>query len=363
MPDRRMRLAHAPLRSDAGRTKQGAYEYTRLCQEEDAAILIAFRRTLLSTKGWLLQEAPIGFEAGDGDLFRYVGNDPSSLTDPTGMAPNVEPTQVYPPKAGDYGAFIWPIVWDLKGAKGDGVILQKIDVDFEIRKEAKGNVGPAPWGSFLIGKVGSDKWHHWYEAWPVKNGEVEKEYRDPAMSKEQYKLFMEDFGGPQAFGPDVEAKAHDWFTGANAGRLRPDFTKRNPITWGWIYVTAKARFYPGMGLGELERSGFRRGSAGYTGAGGLYSYGWGRSGRLSPEVEKDELSPLREKGKIFEDPSKYPGNYKNFEDFSETDLAVRAFFVYWSSDGNTTILQGSCAVEAYNQAVGDKDFLHKLGPK
>jgi uncharacterized protein RhaS with RHS repeats len=40
------------------------------------------------TVGRWLTEGPIGFDAGDANLFRYVGNDPTNLTDPSGLAPS-----------------------------------------------------------------------------------------------------------------------------------------------------------------------------------------------------------------------------------------------------------------------------------
>lgn len=36
--------------------------------------------------GRWLEEDPIGFDAGDMDLYRYVGNDPTNATDPSGLA-------------------------------------------------------------------------------------------------------------------------------------------------------------------------------------------------------------------------------------------------------------------------------------
>jgi uncharacterized protein RhaS with RHS repeats len=37
--------------------------------------------------GRWLEEDPSGFEAGDVNLYRYVENDPTNATDPTGLAP------------------------------------------------------------------------------------------------------------------------------------------------------------------------------------------------------------------------------------------------------------------------------------
>jgi uncharacterized protein RhaS with RHS repeats len=35
--------------------------------------------------GRWLQEDPVGFEAGDANLYRYVLNNPTNLTDPNGL--------------------------------------------------------------------------------------------------------------------------------------------------------------------------------------------------------------------------------------------------------------------------------------
>jgi RHS repeat-associated protein len=70
--------------SQTGAANRGAYSYTGLRQDGDTGLVFADRRTLLVTTGRWLQEDPIGFGAGDGDLFRYVGNDPTNATDPTG---------------------------------------------------------------------------------------------------------------------------------------------------------------------------------------------------------------------------------------------------------------------------------------
>src|SRR5205085_3754204 len=41
-----------------------------------------------SQTGRWTSEDPLGFAAGDGNLYRYVGNDPTVRTDPTGMFDN-----------------------------------------------------------------------------------------------------------------------------------------------------------------------------------------------------------------------------------------------------------------------------------
>ena len=44
---------------------------------------------------WLSQD-PIGFDAGDGNLYRYVGNEPTIMVDPSGMM-DAERTLGLPP--------------------------------------------------------------------------------------------------------------------------------------------------------------------------------------------------------------------------------------------------------------------------
>jgi hypothetical protein len=61
---------------------------------------------------------PLGFAAGDANLYRYVGNDPASATDPTGLIERFPP-----PSKPDVGEFLRtdPDVWDswLKSLKTD----------------------------------------------------------------------------------------------------------------------------------------------------------------------------------------------------------------------------------------------------
>ena len=46
------------------------------------------------TVGQFIEEDPVGFDAGDTNLYRYCGNSPTNARDPSGMAsygPNGEP--------------------------------------------------------------------------------------------------------------------------------------------------------------------------------------------------------------------------------------------------------------------------------
>ncbi len=51
-----------------------------------------------------LSEDPIGFEAGDANLQRYVGNGPTNLVDPSGLT-NVEISQALSQRACQYEQF------------------------------------------------------------------------------------------------------------------------------------------------------------------------------------------------------------------------------------------------------------------
>jgi RHS repeat-associated protein len=64
-------------------------------------------RHLDTNKGRWVSKDPIGFDAGDSNLYRYVGNQPTSETDPAGLAPiRHAPVLKGPP-------FVWdPSYWN-----------------------------------------------------------------------------------------------------------------------------------------------------------------------------------------------------------------------------------------------------------
>jgi RHS repeat-associated protein len=63
-----------------------AYTFTGLKVQKVAGVLLADNRTnLLSTGRWMQQD-PIVFRAGDPNLYRYVGNNPTNETDPSGFS-------------------------------------------------------------------------------------------------------------------------------------------------------------------------------------------------------------------------------------------------------------------------------------
>jgi RHS repeat-associated protein len=59
--------------------------YTGLYLDRATGIVFADARTLLVTTGQWMQEDPIWFQAGDANLRRYVRNNPTNATDPSGL--------------------------------------------------------------------------------------------------------------------------------------------------------------------------------------------------------------------------------------------------------------------------------------
>jgi RHS repeat-associated protein len=63
----------------------GNYLYTGLFEDRTSGIFIAQARADLTTIGRWMQEDPITFRAGDPNIYRYVGNNPTNTTDLSGL--------------------------------------------------------------------------------------------------------------------------------------------------------------------------------------------------------------------------------------------------------------------------------------
>ena len=61
------------------------YSFTGLPRDPETGQVIAWRRLVDTVHARFDEEDPEGFGAGDANLYRYVGNDPTNMTDPTGM--------------------------------------------------------------------------------------------------------------------------------------------------------------------------------------------------------------------------------------------------------------------------------------
>jgi hypothetical protein len=105
--------------------------------------------------------APLGFDAGDDNVYRYARNSPTTATDPTGLQPELTVSEAQAPQLGYWGAFIWPVNWGLKdNAKEGGFVIQRIEVTFDVTNQQGQKV-----------KHPSDDGHwNYYEAWRIDKG-------------------------------------------------------------------------------------------------------------------------------------------------------------------------------------------------
>jgi len=79
------------------------FGYTGRERDEESDLYFYRARYYDPTTGQFIGQDPIGFEAGDANLYRYVGNGPTNATDPSGLAPADEPQrEVGHKKKGDY---------------------------------------------------------------------------------------------------------------------------------------------------------------------------------------------------------------------------------------------------------------------
>jgi RHS repeat-associated protein len=77
--------AYGAIKSETGSAYGGSWLYTGLFQDRTWGGLFAKYRVLFTFTGFWMQKDPEGFRAGDANLYRYVGSDPTNATDPTGL--------------------------------------------------------------------------------------------------------------------------------------------------------------------------------------------------------------------------------------------------------------------------------------
>jgi RHS repeat-associated protein len=78
--------AYGAISSETAAALGGHYLYTGLTEDRTAHTLQAFFRTEFVDIGRWAQPDPITFTAGDGNIERYVANDPTNATDPSGLS-------------------------------------------------------------------------------------------------------------------------------------------------------------------------------------------------------------------------------------------------------------------------------------
>jgi hypothetical protein len=147
-------------------------------------------------------EDPKGFNAGDENLTRFVGNNPINLVDPTGTEALLAKNDVSL-NMGDCGAFSWLINWVVpRGA--NGVIIQRVTITLVVD------------GKHVEGSPKT-----YYEAWEVAGGKV-KEYELGANFDDA----LRNRALPNSSGyQEIFAKAW-FFDGMN--RLPRGFKEKNP---------------------------------------------------------------------------------------------------------------------------------------
>jgi RHS repeat-associated protein len=115
--------------------------------------------------GRFIGEDSVGFDAGDVNLYRYVGNSPLDNTDPSGKnGVSLKYITAIPPTAGNCGKFDWKIRWRLEGAdqNTNGYVVQKVEFKSEVIPcSVNCELPPSTSGEIIF-----------WEAWQVRNGQV-----------------------------------------------------------------------------------------------------------------------------------------------------------------------------------------------
>jgi RHS repeat-associated protein len=215
----------------------------------DAETGLQYDRTTYqdSGKGSWLSEDPLGFEAGDANLYRYSTNNPTTKVDPSGLYPGDLQTwgADAKPFRGKYGMFIAPITWftSTPASKPSGVIVQRVRVNFTFwdknGKKIDGDNSRIP--------TNKDYW----EAWKVPAGTTAA-----AAPKTIVENKLTGMGVTLPEGYDALLGADDIF--AFNG-----FTQQG-CTAGLVTYAGIAYYFPDVSFGSLEGFGFKeKGHAGH----------------------------------------------------------------------------------------------------
>ena len=134
-------------------TFRGRYTWTSRELDKETELQFNRARYYDATIGRWISQDPMGFDAGDSNLYRYVNNRPTMAVDPSGLIPLISPIlpiQPYlglpyngpqlratgganeipmAPLIGGSGNVLWPIRWELSmPAQKSGWIIQEISV-------------------------------------------------------------------------------------------------------------------------------------------------------------------------------------------------------------------------------------------
>lgn len=133
--------------------------------------------------------APLGFEAGDTNLYRYVGNNSTNETDPTGLVKLSYDVVQKLTATGKYGAASYKSRWELdQPTQNGGVIIQRVEYTWLI-KDANGKevtINRIMLQSVLQKDFNSD-FYPYQEAWTVAPGQ-----KETTLVQEQRKKGVKD---------------------------------------------------------------------------------------------------------------------------------------------------------------------------
>jgi RHS repeat-associated protein len=147
------------------------YKYTAREWDGDTGLQYNRARYYNPTIGRWANEDPSGIFADDTNLYRYVQNQATLLTDPTGLVAQLSAKTTIPIQLGEFGEFVWGIKWKLSEAsKNGGWIIQRVRHKFTVTKDGQPR-----------SDVRGTRSHDFYEAWYVEKGSKERDLNYPPI--------------------------------------------------------------------------------------------------------------------------------------------------------------------------------------
>ena len=203
------------------------YRFTYTGRELDAETGLHYYRARYydAENGRFISEDPIAFEAGDANLYRYVGNNPGNGTDPMGMAPSrlVEARRALPSAREDL-------------AKMEATKASYVDYH---------NAGAS---------VGSEKWSNIERDISIQKDIIEN--TKAAIAKLEEETAMDLFTKNKDFGDWYAETTVDAETNAAAGiGLIPGDGDKVLPEIHTLGATLGAAFYTGQHIDELDKAG------------------------------------------------------------------------------------------------------------